>query len=83
MKHLRHIFRETGYGVNGFLRRVCAGLSPDARLTLILSMLLIFTIGNLYFTVSALYNWGHGDGKKAIPEVQHIDSINNKFLKKE
>jgi hypothetical protein len=38
-------------------------------------MLLLFTIGNIYFTVSTIYNWGHEDGKKEIPEIQHIDGL--------
>lgn len=75
MKYIKHIFKEIGYSVSSFLRRICGGLSPDARITVILSMLLIFTIGNIYFTVSTIYNWGHEDGKKEIPEIQHIDGL--------
>lgn len=75
MKYLRHIFKETGYSINDFLRRICGGLSPDARLMVILSMLLIFTVGNLYFTISTIYNRGRKDGKKEMPEIQHIDGL--------
>ncbi|MBK5719563.1 DUF3989 domain-containing protein [Dysgonomonas sp. Marseille-P4677] len=75
MKYIRHIFKEIGYTAGDFLRRICGGLSPDARLTVILSMLLIFTIGNLYFTISTIYNWGRKNGKKEIPEVQHIEGV--------
>ncbi|MDD4109050.1 MAG: TraL conjugative transposon family protein [Prolixibacteraceae bacterium] len=75
MKYIKHIFKEIGYSISDFLRRICGGLSPDARITIILSMLLIFTIGNIYFTVSTIYNWGHEDGKKEIPEIQHIDGL--------
>ena len=74
MKYIRHILKEVGYTINDFLRRICGGLSPDARITVILIMLLVFTIGNLYFTISTIYNWGHRDGKYEIPEIQHIDS---------
>lgn len=75
MKYLRHIFKEIGYCISDFLRRVCGGLSPNARLIVILSMLLIFTVGNLYFTISTIYNWGRKDGKKEIPEVQHMGGL--------
>ncbi len=73
MKYIRHILKEIGYSISDFLRRICGGLSPDARLTVILSMLLIFTVGNLYFTISTIYNWGRKDGKQEMPEVQHIE----------
>ncbi|WP_291528641.1 TraL conjugative transposon family protein [Bacteroides sp. UBA939] len=75
MKYLKHILKEIGYSINDFLRRICGGLSPDARLIVILSMLLVFTIGNLYFSISTIYNWGHTDGRKEIPEVQHIEGL--------
>lgn len=75
MKHIRQIFREIGYSISDFLRRICGGLSPDARIVVIASMLLIFTIGNVYFTFYTIYNWGHEDGKNEIPEVHHIDGI--------
>ena len=75
MKHLKHIFKEIGYSINDFLRRMCGSLSEDARIVVILSMLLVFTIGNIYFTISTIYNWGHEDGKKEIPEVRHIDGL--------
>jgi hypothetical protein len=75
MKHIKHIFKEIGYSINDFLRRICRALSPDARIVVILSMLLIFTVGNLYFTISTIYNWGHKDGREEIPEVQHMDGL--------
>lgn len=75
MKYIKHIFKEIGYSISDFLRRICGGLSPDARITVILSMLFLFTIGNIYFTVSTIYNWGREDGKREIPEIQHIDGL--------
>lgn len=75
MKYIKHIFKEIGYSISDFLRRICGGLSPDARIVVILSMLLIFTVGNIYFTVSTIYNWGREDGKKEIPEIRHIDGL--------
>ncbi|WP_291528654.1 TraL conjugative transposon family protein [Bacteroides sp. UBA939] len=75
MKYLKHIFKELGYSINDRLRRMCGGLSEDTRLMVILSMLLIFTVGNLYFSISTIYNWGHRDGRKEIPEMQHIEGL--------
>lgn len=75
MKYIKHIFKEIGYCINDYLRRICGGLSPDARLIVILSMLLIFAVGNLYFTISTIYNWGHEDARKEIPEIKHINGL--------
>jgi hypothetical protein len=75
MKYLKHIFKEIGYSINDRLRRMCGGLSEDARLIVILSMLLIFTVGNLYFSISTIYNWGHRDSRQEIPEMQHIEGL--------
>lgn len=75
MKHIKHIFKEIGYSINDFLRRMCGSLSEDARIVVILSMLFIFTIGNIYFTISTIYNWGREDARKEIPEVRHIDGL--------
>lgn len=74
MKYLREIFKEIGYSISDFLRRICGSLSEDARIVVIISMLLIFTVGNLYFTISTIYNWGRDAGKE-IPEMQHIDGL--------
>lgn len=76
MKYIRHILNEMGCSISDCLRRFCGGLSPDARLIVILSMLLVFTVGNVYFTISLFYNWGREDGKKEIPELRHIDGLN-------
>lgn len=75
MKYLRHIFKEIGYGISDFLRRICGSLSEDARIVVIISMLFLFTAGNLYFTISTIYNWGREKGRKEMPEIQHIDGV--------
>lgn len=75
MKYLRHILKEIGYSISNFLRRICGSLSEDARILVIASMLLVFTVGNLYFTISTIRNWGREDGIRQMPEVQHIDGL--------
>jgi hypothetical protein len=75
MRYIKDIFKEIGYSINDCLRRMCGGLSPGARLIVILSMIVVFTVGNLYFTISTIYNWGRESGRKEIPEVQHIDGL--------
>lgn len=75
MKYLRHILKEIGYSISDFLRRICGSLSEDARILVIVSMLLVFTVGNLYFTISAIRNWGREDGIRQMPEIRHIDGL--------
>lgn len=75
MKYLRHILSETGCCISGFLRRMCGSLSEDARIIVIASMLLIFTVGNLYFTISAIRNWGRKEARKEMLRIQHIDGL--------
>lgn len=75
MKYLRHILGEAGCRINDFLRRMCGALSEDARVIVIALMLLVFTVGNLYFTISAIRNWGRGEERKAMPRIQHIGNL--------
>jgi hypothetical protein len=74
MKYIKHIFMEIGYAIDNSLRRACGKLSWDARMFIILSMLLLFTIANLYYTVSLVYNWGRNDERNALPEIKHIEN---------
>ena len=75
MKYIKHIFKEIGYSISNFLRRICGGLSTDARIMVILSMLLLFAIGNICFTVSAIYGILYDDGETKMPEIQHIERL--------
>ena len=78
MKYIKDIFKEIGYSISGFLRCMCGGLSTDARIMVILSMLLLFAIGNICFTVSAIYGIMHKDGNTKMPEIQHIERLDIK-----
>ena len=78
MKDIKHIFKEIGYSINDFLRRMCGRLSEDARIMVILSMLLIFAIGNICFTISAIYGILYDDGKTEMPQIQHIEGLDIK-----
>jgi len=65
--------KEIGYWLEDKLKDFCRELTPDKRITVILIMLLILTIGNLYFTFSTIYNWGKESEKKKQLEIEHIE----------
>ncbi len=82
---MKNIIKELGYSIEDFLKRICGEITPDKRLTVILVMLLVFTVANIYFTVSSIYNWGKENARKEQLQIEHIrrlelrkDSINNK-----
>jgi hypothetical protein len=83
---MKNIIKELGYSIEDFLKRICGEITPDKRLTVILVMLLVFTVANIYFTVSSIYNWGKENAPKEQLQIEHIrrlelrkDSINNKL----
>lgn len=83
---MKNIIKELGYSIEDFLKRICGEITPDKRLTVILVMLLVFTVANIYFTVSSIYNWGKENARKEQLQIEHIrrlelrkDSINNEL----
>ncbi|NDV96631.1 DUF3989 domain-containing protein [Dysgonomonas sp. 521] len=69
---MKERIRKLGYWLEDRLKGLCGELTPDKRITAIVVMLLILTIGNLYFTFSTIYNWGKDSEKKKQPEPEHI-----------
>jgi hypothetical protein len=69
---MKERFKELGYWLEDRLKGLCGEITPDKRLTIILSMLLLFTIGNLYFTISSIYNWGRDAERKEQLKIEHI-----------
>lgn len=45
---------EIGYWFEDKLKALCGEITPDKRLTVILIMLLVFTLLNLYFTFTTI-----------------------------
>ena len=62
------------------LKDIIGEITPDKRITVILIMLLILTLGNLYYTFSIIYNWGKDDAKKEWMDTDRIrqPSLENK-----
>lgn len=55
------------------LRRVCGRLTPDKRVVVVLTMLLLFGGLSIYMTVAAIYNFGKDRGRRL--EIQRIETL--------
>ncbi len=55
------------------LKDLCGELTPDKRIAVTITMLLLFTALSLYFTVSSIYRFGKGQGEQM--QIQHIEKL--------
>lgn len=86
---LRKIFENISDWLEDRLRRIVKPLSPDARVIVIVTMLVLFSGLSIYMTVSSIYNFGKDKGRKMEierietlklePEIDSRDSINNQL----
>jgi hypothetical protein len=53
-------------------RRLCGRITPDKRVAVILTMLVLFGSGSIWMTVSSIYNFGKQRGRL---EVERIEAI--------
>ncbi len=72
---MKERLKEVWYWFEDKLKDLCGELTPDKRIVTILIMLLILTIGNLYFTFSTIYNWGKDSEKKKQLDIEHIRQL--------
>ena len=75
---MKQRLKEIWYWFEDKLKDFCGELTVDKRITIILIMLLILTIGNLYFTFSTIYNWGKKSEKEKQMEIEHIRQLDPK-----
>lgn len=57
------------------LRRVCGGLSPDARVITILAFCVIFGSLSICMTVSSIYHIGKRDAEQKYLEIEHMKRL--------
>ena len=69
---MKERIKELGYWFEDKLKDLCGEITPDKRLTVILIMLLLFTILNLYFTFTSISNWGREQERKDQIKIEHI-----------
>jgi len=72
---MKERIKELGYWFEDKLKDLCGEITPDKRLTVILIMLLLFTILNLYFTFTSIANWGREQERKEQLKIEHIRQL--------
>lgn len=75
---MKERIKELGYWFDDKLRGWCREITPDKRLTLIVIVLLLATITNLYFTFTAIANWGKEEEKREQLKIEHIKQLDIK-----
>lgn len=72
---MRERIKELGYRIEDKLKDLCGEITPDKRLTVIIIMLLLFTIRNLYFTFTSISNWGREQERKEQLKIEHMKGL--------
>jgi hypothetical protein len=62
------------------LRSLLGRVTPDGRITIIIIMLLLFSAGSIYMTVSSIYNMGKKSGQQM--QVEHIKGVELEYQQK-
>ncbi len=70
---MKERFKELGYWLEDRIKGLCGEITPDKRLTVILIMLLLFTVLNLYFTFISVRNWGREQESGDQLKIEHIE----------
>lgn len=82
---IRKIIQRVNEWLEDRLRSIVRPLSPDARVIVIVAMLIVFSGLSIYMTVSSIYNLGKDKGQELqIEQIETLklqqqqrDSINN------
>ncbi|GHT60340.1 conjugal transfer protein [Bacteroidia bacterium] len=83
---VKKLFSKINEWLEDILRGLLGRMTPDRRVILILTMLLVFGGLSIYMTVSSIYNFGRDKGDKMrIEQIETLklrleqqrDSINN------
>ena len=83
---IRKIIQRVNEWLEDRLRSIVRPLSPDARVIVIVTMLIVFSGLSIYMTVSSIYNFGKDKGERMQIEAlklqleQQRDSINQQNL---
>ena len=70
---IRKLINQVNEWLEDKLRSIVRTLSPDARVIVILTMLLLFGGLSIYMTVSSIYNIGKRDGQRL--QIEHIRQL--------
>lgn len=72
---MKERINEIGYWFEDKLKALCGEITPDKRLTVILIMLLAFTLLNLYFTFTTIKDWGREEERREQMKIEHIKQL--------
>jgi len=70
---LRKIIQRVNEWLEDRLRSLVAPLSPDARVIVIVTMLVVFSGLSIYMTVSSIYNFGKDKGERL--QIEQIETL--------
>ena len=71
---IRKFINQVNEWLEDKLRSIVRPLSPDARVVVILTMLLLFGGLSIYMTVSSIYNMGKKSGQQQM-QIEHIKRL--------
>ncbi|MFA7134292.1 MAG: TraL conjugative transposon family protein [Bacteroidales bacterium] len=71
---IRKLINQVNEWLEDKLRSIVRPLSPDARVIVILTMLLLFGGLSIYMTVSSIYNMGKKSGQQQM-QIEHIKRL--------
>lgn len=71
---LRKIIQNINEWLEDRIRHLVRPLSPDARVIVIVTMLILFSGLSIYMTVSSIYNFGKDKGRKM--EIKRMEILN-------
>ena len=71
---IRKLINRVNKWLEDKLRSIVRPLSPDARVIVILTMLLLFGGLSIYMTVSSIYNMGKKSGQQQM-QIEHIKRL--------
>lgn len=72
---MKERLKELGWWLEDRLKGLCGEITPDKRLTVIVVMLLAFTILNLYFTITSIRDWGQEKEDREQIRIEHIRQL--------
>ncbi|KAA6345754.1 hypothetical protein EZS27_006690 [termite gut metagenome] len=70
---IRKIINRVNEWLEDGLRGLLGRLTPDRRVILIVTMLIVFSGLSVYMTVSSIYNFGRDKGEKM--QIEQIESL--------
>ena len=70
---IRKLFQRINEWLEDRLRSLVIPLSPDARVIVTVTMLILFSGLSIYMTVSSIYNFGKDKGEKL--QIEQIETL--------